>query len=258
MKELRGRPWLRAGLLLVAGCSLSAILMVSCRTVDPDKVENEEPEVKEMKTASSGTDGTEGGGSETDAWDEEAEMDLDKKQEEDGAGSNSGGELAVHTVKEGENLWGISNQYYGSGIYYPAIREANNLDNAEQIRAGQDLTIPQLSASRKETLRKKASDRTTSASSGGSTASKGSTYMTREGDTFWKIAKRVYGNGAKWVAIWKANKDRVPDPDKLMAGVELQIPGSPDEGNLQNEAKGESEAGIEKGTGSSTSPEKGE
>lgn len=49
-------------------------------------------------------------------------------------------------------------------------------------------------------------------------------YVTKKGDTLWKIAEDVYGNGRKWKNIYRFNKDRIKDPNRLKAGVTLIIP----------------------------------
>ena len=49
-------------------------------------------------------------------------------------------------------------------------------------------------------------------------------YVTKKGDTLWKIAEEVYGNGRKWKNIYRFNKDKIKDPNRLKAGVALTIP----------------------------------
>ncbi|MFP4104447.1 MAG: right-handed parallel beta-helix repeat-containing protein [Phycisphaerae bacterium] len=50
-------------------------------------------------------------------------------------------------------------------------------------------------------------------------------YVIAEGDSFWKIAKKVYGNGRYWPLIAKANPG--VDPTKLQVGQTLTIPPKP-------------------------------
>jgi len=50
------------------------------------------------------------------------------------------------------------------------------------------------------------------------------TYTVREGDTLAKIAKRVFGDPAKWERIYDVNRDLVHDPDHLEPGLTLRIP----------------------------------
>jgi 5'-nucleotidase/UDP-sugar diphosphatase len=52
----------------------------------------------------------------------------------------------------------------------------------------------------------------------------GRTYIVQKGDTLYKIAKKFYGDGSKWKKIWEANRNRVPDPNRLKEGTRLIIP----------------------------------
>ena len=49
-------------------------------------------------------------------------------------------------------------------------------------------------------------------------------YTVVKGDSLWKIAKGVYGNGAMWKAIYEANKDLINDPNLIFVGQVLDMP----------------------------------
>jgi nucleoid-associated protein YgaU len=49
-------------------------------------------------------------------------------------------------------------------------------------------------------------------------------YEVKKGDTLWKIAKEVYGDGSLYPEIFKANQDTLSDPDKISVGQQLRIP----------------------------------
>ena len=49
-------------------------------------------------------------------------------------------------------------------------------------------------------------------------------YTVKKGDNLWNIAQTVYGDGTKWSDIYKANKEKLPDPGELTVGMELEIP----------------------------------
>lgn len=51
-----------------------------------------------------------------------------------------------------------------------------------------------------------------------------STYTVRSGDTLWSIAKKYYGNGAKYTTIYNANKDKLKSPNLVYKGQVLTIP----------------------------------
>lgn len=49
-------------------------------------------------------------------------------------------------------------------------------------------------------------------------------YTINQGDSLWKIAKRVYGDGSKWKTIYEANKSTITDPNKLYTGTVIVLP----------------------------------
>lgn len=49
-------------------------------------------------------------------------------------------------------------------------------------------------------------------------------YTVQKGDTLWGIASEHYGNGAKYNAIFEANKPMLKHPDKIYPGQVLRIP----------------------------------
>ena len=50
------------------------------------------------------------------------------------------------------------------------------------------------------------------------------TYTVQAGDSLSKIAKQFYGDANKYMKIFEANKDKLSDPDKIKAGMDLLIP----------------------------------
>ena len=59
---------------------------------------------------------------------------------------------------------------------------------------------------------------------GKAAAAPGQSYTVKSGDTLSKIAKEFYGNANAYMKIFDANKDKLSDPDKIKAGMELVIP----------------------------------
>jgi len=51
------------------------------------------------------------------------------------------------------------------------------------------------------------------------------TYTVESGDTLWKIAEQMYGNGSHYMKIFEANADLLEHPDRIFPGQELKIPG---------------------------------
>ena len=57
-----------------------------------------------------------------------------------------------------------------------------------------------------------------------SVPSAGTPYVVQKGDTLQKVAKKFYGNSAKWYRIYKANKGVLKSADKIRPGQKLTIP----------------------------------
>jgi nucleoid-associated protein YgaU len=62
-----------------------------------------------------------------------------------------------------------------------------------------------------------------SASTGG-TSSAARRYTVQPGDSLSKISRQFYGDANKYMKIFEANKDKLADPDKVRAGMDLVIP----------------------------------
>jgi nucleoid-associated protein YgaU len=57
-------------------------------------------------------------------------------------------------------------------------------------------------------------------------ASRGDRYVVRAGESLWTISAKseVYGEAARWSRLYRANRDRIHDPDRIYPGQEIQIP----------------------------------
>lgn len=53
---------------------------------------------------------------------------------------------------------------------------------------------------------------------------RGNLYRVVDGDSLWVISKKVYGKGAQWEKIYKANQDLLSSPDDVKPGMGLRIP----------------------------------
>jgi len=49
-------------------------------------------------------------------------------------------------------------------------------------------------------------------------------YTVEEGDTLYGIARRIYGEGRHWKAVYDANKDLIDDARELTLGWKLELP----------------------------------
>jgi nucleoid-associated protein YgaU len=50
------------------------------------------------------------------------------------------------------------------------------------------------------------------------------TYVVVAGDSLSKIAKRLYGDAAKWRQLYEVNRDQIKNPDLIHPGQKLKIP----------------------------------
>ncbi|MCZ6602911.1 MAG: LysM peptidoglycan-binding domain-containing protein [Planctomycetota bacterium] len=48
----------------------------------------------------------------------------------------------------------------------------------------------------------------------------------RDGESLWTIAREIYGDGDRWRSIYDANRVRISNPDRLVAGTRLVLPGA--------------------------------
>lgn len=68
------------------------------------------------------------------------------------------------------------------------------------------------------------SGRITILTGSGSAAGADSTYVVVDGDCLWHIAQAHYGDGARWTAIYEANRDTIKNPDLIYTGQTLLLP----------------------------------
>lgn len=147
----------------------------------------------------------------------------------------------TYTVVEGDTLWSISEKSYGTGYNWVDIQQTNNLPNGDDLIAGQQLLIPEVSPKLAvaqispipiisplitPTPPSPLPSPTTIAAIVPSPASvttiTGSTYTVAKGDTLWNIACRAYGDCYGWTKIAQANK--LVNPDLIHPGNIFTLP----------------------------------
>lgn len=121
----------------------------------------------------------------------------------------------VHVVTQGETLWSIAEDVYGSGYNWVDVKSANNLVS-ENIEIGQELVMPDVSAKQPTATKEVLTIEQ------GSDVISGDTYTVNHGDSLWNIAVRAYGDGYKWVEIARVNN--LDNPDIIHTGNVLTIP----------------------------------
>jgi nucleoid-associated protein YgaU len=101
-------------------------------------------------------------------------------------------------VDTGETLWSIAQKWYGDGNWWRRIWYANRLvvPNPDLLRVGQQLLVPFGAFG----------------------------YVIHSGDTLFEIADAAYRNGNLWPRIWEANRDLIPNPNRLTPGISILVP----------------------------------
>lgn len=58
------------------------------------------------------------------------------------------------------------------------------------------------------------------------TATGSDRHVVKPGESLWSISARadVYGEGTRWNRLYRGNKDRIQNPDRIYPGQEIQIP----------------------------------
>lgn len=119
--------------------------------------------------------------------------------------------VIYYTVQEGDTLWKIAENMYGMGQYWEKIYRDNAelITDPDHIYVGWVLSIYPI---------------TETADIAEEVIQGETTYVVKPGDTLWKIAKEVYGQGWRWRRIYKANKGVISDPGSLHVGQTIVIP----------------------------------
>lgn len=123
-------------------------------------------------------------------------------------------EPSIYVVKEGDHLWKISEDAYGSGYNAYDISKANNLKDANLIEVGQELILPEVEPKEPTVISDNPEEVTENATP--------TQYMVLAGDHLWSIAQKVYGNPYKWLDISIANN--LINPSVIEVGQILTLP----------------------------------
>ena len=123
--------------------------------------------------------------------------------------------LKTYTVQEGDDLWNISEKFYGSGFNAYDISVANKISDSSNLEVGVKLVIPQVTprqATVGEISDLAASEITYIENK----------YIVQPGDSLSIISQKVYEDLFSWPIIMNANN--LLSPDAIEAGMVLIIP----------------------------------
>ncbi|HVZ12153.1 MAG TPA: LysM peptidoglycan-binding domain-containing protein [Patescibacteria group bacterium] len=130
----------------------------------------------------------------------------------------------IYTVKSGDNLWSIAQNYYDDGYKWNLIAKANNIQNPNVINQGTNLRMPAVAAPTPTTIMQEpvSSQNPVNTPSENLNKISGNSYTVVRGDNLWNIAIRAYGDGYRWVDIARAN--HLANPDLIHQGNHFIIP----------------------------------
>jgi nucleoid-associated protein YgaU len=116
-----------------------------------------------------------------------------------------------YIIKKGDTLISIAKRYYGDGLKWKVIYEANRevITDANFLPIGREIVIPPVKTAEKMAALEHPAR---------------TTYIVQKDDTLTKIAERHYGDPARWKDIYQANKEKIPNKDSIVPGTVLVIP----------------------------------
>ena len=116
----------------------------------------------------------------------------------------------VYVVERGDTLVGIARKHYGDSMLWRKVYDANRstIENPNGIWPGMKLVMPSGPEPKPtETIVAR-------------------TYTVKSGDTFYGVARQVYGTGTKWRMLYDANRDTLDltGAGRLSPGMVLRVP----------------------------------
>lgn len=124
-----------------------------------------------------------------------------------------------HKVTGGETLYHIAKRYYGDGEKWREISNANPtmVNDKGHVREGDKLIIPGL---QREAPRTASNDNTRNRTTNNAPGE----ITVQANDSLSTLARRHLGDDSRWIDLFEANKDRLPDPDHVTVGMKLRLP----------------------------------
>lgn len=129
-----------------------------------------------------------------------------------------------YIVQKNENLWKISEKYYGTGYNWVDIAKENNIPNADIIEEGKELIIPDVEPRFPQITLSPISDQNKQkiTPTPSPFIDEKKVHKVEKGENLWKISEKYFSSGYNWVDIAKENN--LVNPNLIEVGQELKIP----------------------------------
>lgn len=128
------------------------------------------------------------------------------------------------TVKEGDTLGELAAKHLGSAGKWQLIMAVNTdvLESPRQMRAGMKLRIPAEQVA--EVIEEANAALTGSSDQRDTEPATTNTYIVKEGDSLYRIAQKLLGDGERYDDIYQANKDKLSSANDIRVGMKLKLP----------------------------------
>ncbi len=138
----------------------------------------------------------------------------------------------THTIQKGETFSSISKAVYGNARYYAKIAAANPTVNANRLRPGTVINLPDIASAKSSEPSSSAQDTPKPASNDAATPANGTVdsmhYRIARGDSLYKISVHLYGSAEEVDHLYDLNKTEIgADRAKLKLGMILKLPAPP-------------------------------
>lgn len=127
-------------------------------------------------------------------------------------------QTSEYTIRAGDTMSSIAEQWFGDETMWALIAKDNPWVDPSRMQIGQKLRLPHKDAVLEPAPQPKPKAAPPAAVDKAS-------YTVRSGDTLARIARDLYGDVAKWRAIFEANRKAIgSDPGDLKPGMKLTLP----------------------------------
>lgn len=131
------------------------------------------------------------------------------------------------TVQEGDSLSELASEHLGSAGKWPQIMAVNSdvLEKPEQLRAGMKLRIPAEEVA--EVIEEANNALVPTPREQPEVVTErieANTYTVKEGDSLYRIAEKLLGDGDRYDEIYQANKDKLSSASDIRVGMKLTLP----------------------------------